>query len=196
MTERRVEELLPWYVNGTLNDEERQQVESLLQSSEDARKELAILQQLSNEIQSESPTEFSELGWKRLQKKIREPEQRTDPGWWKPGLAAAATVIIALQVGIFTNILDPENDARLLSQGQPFLQEPHWIIQVEFSEQSTWGQLATLLDKVEGRVIDGPSSIGLIRIAVPESNLQFSSKDQVVNWLQQQPSVTHAALEE
>lgn len=214
MKEHSVKDLLPWYVNNTLSEDERKQVEALLESSEEARQELAFLQSLSQEINTEELPEFSELGWRRLQKNIKSSGPESAQGefkqteatgnefkrsWWMPGIAAAALVVMTLQIGIFTQ-MHSDNETRLLSQEQPSLQgqlqEPHWIVQLEFNEEIPWGDIVTLLDNIDARVIDGPSSIGLIRVAIPESSTQFSSKDAAMSWLQQQPAIIHAALED
>ncbi|WP_101759120.1 hypothetical protein [Oceanicoccus sp. KOV_DT_Chl] len=195
MPDEEIINLLPWYVNDTLSEDERKQVEQLLTRSEEAREEEAFLRSLSQHVQSEAAAPVSELGWKRLQRDIRAEEKAPVRDWWKPGIAAAATVMLALQVGLWVQQPAVDNNSRLLSQALQGVQERHWLLQVEFKDESSWQAVAELINNIDGRVVDGPSSIGLVRIALPIDNKRFTSAQQLLDWLQQQPQILHAAVE-
>lgn len=195
MTDNDIKSLLPWYVNNTLSEHERIEVRQLLARSEEAREEEAFLRTLSRHVQSEVAAPVSELGWKRLQRDIRAEKKAPARNWWKPGIAAAAMVMLALQVGLWVQQPAVDNDSRLLSQDLQNLQDNYWLVQVEFKEDSQWQAVAELIGSIDGRVVDGPSSIGLLRIALPIDNKRFESAQQLLAWLQQQPQISHVAIE-
>lgn len=203
MTDRNIEDLLPWYINGTLNDDERSAVEALLERSSDARKQHEILKALADQVQTEPVMEASELGWRRLQKDIRadKPSEQaaTSParsdGWWKQGVAIAAALVIALQVGILSQTPATDTSTRLLSEGLPSLEQPHWLLQVEFKASAPWQQVSDVLSEIDGRVIDGPSGIGIVRVAVMKNGSQFASQQPLLSWFRAQSVVVHAVVE-
>ncbi len=204
MTDEELINLLPWYINGTLSTSERDAVEGLLERSEKAREEHGFLLSLSRQVASESPQAPSELGWKRLQRDIRAEKQAaakhaSTKQWWKPSLAAAATVMLALQVGFWYQDSTLDNNSRLLSDSlldnPALLDDNYWVIQVEFNQGSDWERVTAVIDRMQGQIVDGPSSMGLLRIAVPQDNGRFGSSEQLVEWLKQQSSISHAAIE-
>jgi hypothetical protein len=197
MTDEELENLLPWYVNDTLSEEEREAVEALLSRSEQARDQLAFLQRLSQQIQDEPRDQVPELEWRRFQHEIQNTSRKGSRNWWKPGLAIAASVIMTLQISILAQRPSTDSDIQLLSQGIVIssLEGPHWRMQIEFHDNSSWQEISNLIYRVHGTIIEGPSSIGLLRIAVPENNSEYNSPEALLSWLRQQPQVIHAAIE-
>lgn len=194
MTDEELEQLLPWYVNGTLDETEAAAVEDLLQRSDGARQEVAFLRALSDQVAQESTPAPSELGWQRLRRQLTPAAPSPAQRWWKPGIAAAAAVIIALQVTIVSKQPEPY-DAELLGSKPTQVMENQWVVQVRFADDNAWADLMNVVQALNGSIIDGPSSIGLLRIAVPRDASQFPTEDQLLTWLNQQNGVTHAAIE-
>jgi anti-sigma factor RsiW len=201
MNEQELAALLPWYANGTLGEDEKHAVENWLAESRDARAQLAFIQTLARDVQSAPAAQASDLGWQRLKRELKNQRGSETPkagktagSWWRPGLAAAAAVVIALQIGI---LVQPQKEAanQHLLSGNPTALANHWLIQVEFRDETAWQSLSKLLLDLDARLIDGPSSIGLVRIAVPAGEGRFSSPDQLLDYLANQNTVVHAALE-
>ncbi len=72
LSDHELMKLLPFYVNQTLNQSERASVETYLQRSEEARKELVFLRELRQSLrQQPQTTSPGELGLKRLQRQIK-----------------------------------------------------------------------------------------------------------------------------
>lgn len=73
MADKEFHELLPWYVNGTLEPEARARIEAYVAENEDAAAELRAEQRLAGAIQAldvdESATERS---WEKLQAQIQQ----------------------------------------------------------------------------------------------------------------------------
>lgn len=90
LDDRALLELLPWYLNGTLEGAELAAVEALLLRSAEAREELEVLRRLAAAVREQEQAHEAppfELGWARLQRSLQQearPASRRD--WWKPGL--------------------------------------------------------------------------------------------------------------
>lgn len=194
--DEQLEALLPWYVNGTLSEAEHSAVAAWLASSPAAREQEAFLRALANQCQPEE-TSVSELGWKRLQRELRaeQPRRSTASSYWKPAFAAAATVVMALQIGILMREPDSASDMRLLSQQSTVQSQSQWVIQLELREDADWQAVSATLIASGGQLVEGPSALGLVRLAVPQQGSPFASADELILWLQQQTVVAHVALE-
>lgn len=194
MTDEEIEQLLPWYINDTLEAEEKAAVEALLDRSESARAELAFLRSLSQQIVEEERPAPSELGWYRLKRELRQSQPSVTQRWWRPGVAAAAAVIMALQVMIVTQQPEPY-DATLLGNPVQQAEQSGWLLQIQFDPGYSWEAISTTIHSMQGRIVDGPSSLGIVRVQVPKDQAQFPTKAQLLAWLEQQTGITHAAIE-
>ena len=193
--------LLPWYANNRLNTVERAQVDALLQRSASAREALLDLQRLREAVQAaeqvinqEHPLP-SEMGWARLQRSVQQaPAAPVRRDWWKPGLAVAALLMLSLQLTIVLRPVAPIEDWQLQSSG-PAQQVLNggYRVQLRFVEHAQWLQIRNLLLEVDARLIDGPTTLGMVQVFVP-ANPRFADGRAVLQWLQQQALVQHAAL--
>ena len=95
-THQKVWDLLPWYVNGTLSQPERAQVEAHLQNCEICRSELAMQSRLSNVVSVVEPgQQQTDQAWAKLETQIASGSSRTRPA----GLAIAACLgLVAIGV--------------------------------------------------------------------------------------------------
>ena len=193
-------QLLPWYLNGTLEGEELAVVEALLLRSAEAREELEVLRRLAaavreqEKVHSAGQTPPFELGWARLQRSLQQ-EQPALPkrDWWRPGLAVAAALVLALQVGILTRPAQTDSDWRMLSGGQEQVLSGGYRVQLRFVEHAQWQQIRALLLELDAVLVDGPSALGVVQVHVP-ADQRFADGQALLRWLQQQAVVQHAAL--
>lgn len=154
-------ELLPWYVNGTLADGERLDVETHLQSCERCRQEVTWLRNLRAHIKADTADSPGGFGLNRLmhdigtQKLMRRPGQR----WWRPALAVAA-VIIAVQFAVLINFLP--RPASITPLGGPA--EEGVVLQVKFAPNATEAQIRQLLQQTQATLIGGPGALGIYRL--------------------------------
>ncbi|HSH42210.1 MAG TPA: hypothetical protein VK973_08825, partial [Arenicellales bacterium] len=65
-----VDELLPWYVNGTLSGDELEKVRGYLSGNEDASRDAAMLQRVREAVKSRQFDSPGELGRRRLKAAI------------------------------------------------------------------------------------------------------------------------------
>ncbi|QKE64976.1 hypothetical protein HNE05_16995 [Aquipseudomonas campi] len=191
--------LLPWYLNGTLAVDERERVEALLQRSAEAREELAGLRQLvpalkhAEQQHSNAHSAPAELGWARLQRSLQQEPTAARRDWWKPSLAAAAALAVALQLGILMRPAPTDTDWQLQSGGPQQVLSGGYRVQLRFVEHAQWQQVRGLLLEVDAVLVDGPSALGIVQVHVPDDR-RFADGQALLQWLQQQPVVQHAAL--
>lgn len=206
MNNEELDKLLPWYANNTLGEDEKRAVEAYLKESESARQELALIKNMAEQIKQEPQSEVSELAWRRLKKQIQAEQVKPSPSAdkakaampsWAASLGVAAMLVIALQLTfVFQPTQENAIDAELLSSMPETITEPHWLLQLAFEPTATWSDITATLEHVNGVIIDGPSSIGLIRAAIPRENARFEESQALLGWLKTQPAVVHVALED
>lgn len=200
-----VKALLPWYVTNTLSAQEKEAVEALLTESEEAREELEWLRQLHATAQASHDTRSSDLGWQRFKRQMkRETESVAESqipvdvsvkrNKWIPRLAVAASLAIAVQLGMFYQHSLDKSTIQMLSEQQSDF-ENSWLLQIEFDTEVSWQTVIQLMDHVGARIVDGPSPVGLVRVAIDKSQPEFQSKEELIIWLRTQPGIVHVADE-
>ena len=197
LDDRALLELLPWYLNGTLEGAELAAVEALLLRSAEAREELEVLRRLAAAVREQEQAHEAppfELGWARLQRSLQQ-EARSTPrrDWWKPGLATAAALVIALQLGILMRPAQVDSDWQLQSGGSEQVLSGGYRVQLRFVEHAQWQQIRALLLELDAVLVDGPSALGVVQVHVP-ADKRFRDGQALLQWLQQQAVVQHAAL--
>ena len=175
--------LLPWYVNGTLSEEERQQVEAYLDRSSHARDEVELLRQLRQQVKEEAVENSpGELGLQRLKREIKQADaQEQGPGssdkmagrtitvasFWRP-LAVAACLLVAIQagvlVGINTGVVPVSDEVKTAGAGAPPLQ-------VTFAPDATEEQIRDVLQSAGASIADGPTALGIYKLRLVNDEL-------------------------
>jgi len=170
------EKLLPWYVNDTLTDDERSEVEAHLKDCERCRSEVAYLKALRSQVKvTGDVTMYGELGLKRLMSDIKKEAQtprRFLFSWWQSAIAIAATLIIMLQGVILYNFWQQSEAITTLSGPM----HKGVVLQINFSPNASEAQIRKLLQSVKGSIIDGPGSIGIYRVRL---NLTAENEERI-----------------
>jgi anti-sigma factor RsiW len=190
-------ELLPWYVNGTLTDKERERVERFLDQQPEYRTEVDLLRAARGQVQrtgdGNSP---GSLGWKRLQRQI-EQESGDDakgadsPSWWRPAMAAALVVIVFQGV----LLLQQQSTVEPLYQPLSGPEAPGARLQVSFVPSTGEQEIRTLLLELGLVVVDGPSASGIYRLkAVDGTEGSLQAAEQALR--QSSRVISHVAREE
>jgi anti-sigma factor RsiW len=188
---RHVAELVPWYVNGTLEGRDREAVTAHLSSCLACREEVAQCQTLSAAVLSArdaawasrpdrlerllasiellEATNVRRAGWRARWRAgtewLGELFQRT-PGPVRWGLATQAA-LLALVVGLAVSpvVLSPRAPYRTLAdKGDRRLGQA--LIHVVFAEEISEREMRTLLARVQGKIVDGPSAVGLYTVEI------------------------------
>ena len=101
--EREALELLPWYVNGTLEGKERELVRSQVLASLTCRKELERLRRLQDLMRQHDPEAVAtDRAFESLMSRIRETEASRSPAAGRPRLSqfAMAASLVAAATGL------------------------------------------------------------------------------------------------
>jgi len=174
--DKHPEKLLPWYVNGTLTDEERRGLEEHLKGCEQCRKEVEYLKALRSQVKTTSDVaSYGELGLKRLLSDIEKEAQtprRFEFSRWQPALAIAASLIIMLQSLFLYNYWQKSGDITTLSGPV----HKGVVLQVSFAPDASEAQIRKVLQSVEGSIIDGPGAIGIYRVRL---NMKTEKKELI-----------------
>ena len=167
-------QLLPWYENGTLNDDERESVRALLATDLEANRQRRDLHALSDALVDEpmlAPNMGANLQRLRVQMGARRPVMYLPmSARW---LAMAASAILALGVATFyagTRV----SPYRTLTSAAPADAVPanFDLIRVDVVPGVDAAQLSSLTGDADARIVHGPSERGVATVAVPRAHTQ------------------------
>lgn len=196
-------ETLPWLVNGTLGEAEARRLRAHLDSCDDCRKELQFEEQLARAVAARPAVDYApQASLAKLMQRIERSERsvlrrwlpkrgaagetrRRRTVWALVGAQAAAVVVLALALA--WQAWKPEPHYVLTGTPAPSL--PH--LQVIFDDETSAADILTIVAKVKGRVIGGPSSAGVYLIAVDGGGDAAQSAAQA---LQNHPHVRFIAV--
>ena len=187
--------LLPGYVNRTLSSEEEQQVVTHLKTCVDCQQEFQEVTNMQTALKTSielrpgpSPAAFSTLMRRIEQEKqasLRQTAQPTEPSWWESiesafrslfevqWVPALASVLIVGQAFMLLSLSSPEGDPRqetgvIIERGIPqgTAQGSLLKITVGFQANAQEQHIRELLQTINARIIDGPSSDGTYTLAI------------------------------
>jgi len=155
------ERLIPFYVNGTLDSASVEEIELHIRQCDHCRKEVLYLSKLREQIKSSTVIQGpGEFGLQRLLRDVRKAKaEKKNREWLRPALAAAM-LVIAIQTGLLWKINKPDQSYHQLG-GQDS------GIQVIFQPGATEAQIRILVQSVNARIINGPSTLGIYRVELP-----------------------------
>ncbi|HUN91620.1 MAG TPA: hypothetical protein VMU33_06160 [Burkholderiaceae bacterium] len=191
---KRLSELLPWYVNGTLQGEDRQWVDRYLAEHDDARAELEWYRGLQAEIAQSAPAVPADLGlartWGRIRGERRAFGERI-AGWLgsvglggvvaaaRPIGALAAVGVIVVQSGVIYSLArhaDDEAEQIRALRAVPADDGP--LLRVNFAPDAKEADIRLLLSSVEGRLAGGPGQLGDYYVRVPAGS-ESAARDRL-----------------
>ena len=167
-------ELLPFWVNGTLSQDERDMVEAAMAQDPSLRQEAEMLSLVRATMQQQSDVQSpGDLGLARLRRVIEDSPQQVLEGRsrtrryilsFSSGLAAALALLAVLG-----NFRASEDVYELASSNDDTAN-----IVVSFRPDATQASMASLLQMHELVIVDGPSAIGLYRLSPldPDADLE------------------------
>lgn len=168
----RAFELLPWLVNGTLPDTERDGVEAHVRSCISCRRELKEQQRLHTAVRARRSADVSaEAGFDRLASQLDAPPPARV---WRPSYAAARPFAIAAAAGVavlallvwFTPLPQP-NDSDYATLATPPAGEAV-LLDLVFVEHTTAAEMQQLLDDIGGEIVAGPTALGRYNVRLAD----------------------------
>jgi hypothetical protein len=190
----KFDELLPFYVNGTLAEADRAFVEDWLREHPKAAAELGWYRSLQARLHEDVPAVSSEVGLERALNRIRTegpaPERArratTPPSllanvreWFaslmpqpmlKPAFAGALAVV-ALQAVVIVQLLGERDDMSEIRAVQGTVADKGPYLKVNFKADAREADIRLLLVEVNGSLAAGPGQLGDYYVRVPASQV-------------------------
>lgn len=209
--------LLPWYINGSLEDAEKARVKRHLRQCLDCRREMVALRRFAEKI-ADSPTvtvsaydAYARL-WPQLQSRSQPlsagPQDRLQawftrllwrvsgedacPQWrWIVALAVVLSVVAPLGfwLGQQQGI---ESDYRTLADPNRADQGVSGDLQVVFAKDISQQQIDSLVAAVGGQIVAGPSELGVYAVRLVSGHENSSTVPAAIAYLRTQPAVVLA----
>lgn len=176
MSADRFNELLPWYVNGTISDEDRAWVDTHLSTHPDAKAELAWYQSLQTRVRDNAPAVPVTIGLARTMQLIRGDQpsfsERVTAFFagfgLRPTAAFAGLAVVAVQAGfIFTLLHEPKDDTDVIRANGTTLVTEAPLLKVNFAPDAKEADIRLLLMSVRGDLAAGPGQLGDYYVRVP-----------------------------
>jgi hypothetical protein len=193
--EQKALELLPWYVNGTLEGEERELVARQVLASLTCRKELERLRRLHQLIQrDDAEAAATDREFERLMARIHASDTQSQPaaasrghglGWLRFALAATvvATAATSLWWGTLTSST-PSHTYETLTNPGPV--DPASVrLRVLFAPGVDGAGQRELLESFGLTAIGPPAEDGVVTVAFPAG----ADRHAIVNGLKQDPRI-------
>lgn len=173
--------LLPWYVNETLQERDRQRVDAHVGVCSSCRADLAAQLRICEAIAAQPAIDYMPVAsLKRLQARLDAQTESGAPsapakqqpasglvwrGWMAASIAAVA-VAVALLVGNHLAQLEARRNQPIYStvtSSAPRAQGE--VIRAVFSPTITLVELQTILDEAQLRIVSGPTEAGVYSLA-------------------------------
>lgn len=182
---RDVERLLPWYANGTLDDEDAQRVAAHLGDCAACRAEVGALQAVIHAGEPKPSAEDArdaDRAWMHMRQRLhavhRAPIARFDwrrvragwngaAPWMRVALAAQCAAVAVLAAFAFRAEVAPEPQTFHTLSATASQASSQDTLLVVFDPRLTDAQLRELLGANHARIVDGPNAAGAFLVAAP-----------------------------
>ncbi|MDB6162972.1 MAG: zf-HC2 protein [Xanthomonadaceae bacterium] len=183
----QVQRLLPWLVNGRLDEDERGWVEEHLGACAECKRELETLHSLQVACLQPDPAGDAaalpaqmDQGWRRLRVRLRNSQPARETPWatlqrhWQqaPRWLGAAVAAQALTLLVLVSVLwrPPVSSANYRTLGATPVASTGNLV-IVFDPHLEEARMRDLLRASEARVVDGPNDAGAYVLAVPPTRL-------------------------
>ena len=172
----RFDDLLPFYVNGTIGAEDRAWIDTYLREHPKADNELRWLRSVQATTREEAVPVSAEVGLERAMQRIRAERPVATPAaaahglrdWFarllsppvlKPMLAGALAVI-ALQAVVITTMVGERDETSEIRAMPGSAVDQGAFVKVNFKPDATEADIRMLLIDVQASIASGPGQIG------------------------------------
>jgi len=172
------EELLPWYVNGTLDDDDRALVQAHLDQCPACREEVGALRAFAAEYAAADPASDPGPALDRLRERMLQrpadgntpaqpatrPQPSPMPGRWMPWALAAEFAAIAILGVLLAAAYQRPAEYRTLGAPEA---TPRGDLVVVFDPRLPESEMRRILRDTGSRIVDGPTSTHAYVLQVP-----------------------------
>jgi hypothetical protein len=185
---QRFDELVLWYVNGTLDEESKDWVERYLRDHPDARHELSWHHELRGVLDIRYMKIPGDVGLYRLLEQVNAEEEKSRNTLFerirslfagmntRPAFAVAVVVVVAQAIALGFLVQELRDQEQLISgysATRAAANHPNMpALQVTFKSLATEREIRLLLIQIQGRIIDGPRQLGDYTVSVPAERLK------------------------
>jgi len=195
----RFDELLPFYVNGTLEESDRAWVDEYLREHPKSAAELQWYRTLQDTMQRDAPAVSAEVGLDKVMARIRgeraparaaakpiEPSLGERVRGWLAALApqpllrpalAGALAVVVVQGIVIANLATPDNSTEMRTV-KPTVVDPGPFLKVNFKADAREADIRMLLVEINGSLAGGPGQLGDWYVRIPEARIAAAA-DQV-----------------
>ena len=189
----RFDELLPFYVNGTLEESDRAWVDEYLREHPKSAAELQWYRTLQDTMQRDAPAVSAEVGLDKVMARIRGERaparaaaKPTEPsfgervrGWLaalapqpllRPALAGALAVVVVQGV-VIANLASSGDDSSEIRATRPTVVEAGPFLKVNFKADAREADIRMLLVEINGSLAGGPGQLGDWYVRIPEARI-------------------------
>jgi len=188
----RFDELLPFYVNDTLDETDRAWVDAYLREHPKSAAELQWYRTLQETMQRDAPAVSAEVGLDKVMARIRAESKpsrapvRATPGigerlreffasitpqpLLKPALAGALAVVVVQGI-VIANLATKPDDSSEIRAHRPTVVDPGPFLKVNFKADAREADIRMLLVEIEGTLAGGPGQLGDWYVRIPESRI-------------------------
>jgi hypothetical protein len=188
----RFDELLPFYVNDTLDATDRAWVDAYLREHPKSAAELQWYRTLQDTMQRDAPAVSAEVGLDKVMARIRaeraparaaaKPVQPSlgerVRGWLaalapqpllRPALAGALAVVVVQGI-VIANLANKDESTELRTV-KPTAVDPGPFLKVNFKADAREADIRLLLVEVNGSLAGGPGQLGDWYVRIPEARI-------------------------
>jgi anti-sigma factor RsiW len=173
-----VSALLPWYVNETLEEADRQRVGAHLANCTTCREDLAAQQRICEAIEAQPALDYMPVAsLKRLQARLDAQAESATPappqeqparrmpwrGWMAASIAAMAVAVALFAADRWVLETRMQPNYRTVTSSAPRPQGE--VIRAVFSPSITLVELQGILDEAQLRIVSGPTEAGVYSLA-------------------------------
>jgi hypothetical protein len=192
-----VAELLPWYVNETLDEQERAFVRSHVESCEHCRQDVEFLARLGQAVRTESPSPLVPAPRSdELLAALDRSERRISMRRRWPGLAAAALILLAVAGAILIAPWEPSVDSPTRYETATSSSADdviNFVVELEFGDGI--GDLARseLFDDID---VMSPIRTGehSYRVTLAPGSLSLSDLEVYIESIRSRPEIANAEV--
>ena len=206
-------DLLPWYINHSLDPAEQDIVKKHIKTCITCRIELNQQQRVFEKMQqTDLLQQVSQVSFAQLKKRIEEPKlyvltKHNEPkkelkffshqflSFIKYTALAASLLLLALPFMLDSLIDKPElkGDYRTLANSIEGEQRNNFI-RVIFADQSNPEQIEAILSSVSGHIVKGPSQNGVYEVQIGNQQADSQEVKDAISHLRKNTSVIFAEL--